>query len=41
VRPGNRVHVTVAARGVEVWTDADIRTMFDRLISDHVFVRAG
>ena len=41
LRPGRTVHVASAPRGVEVWTDAERRTAFDRLVSDHIFVRVA
>ncbi len=41
LRPGLRVSVAAAAHGVEVWTDGVERTLFDRVISDHVFVRSA
>jgi DtxR family Mn-dependent transcriptional regulator len=41
LRPGRRVSVAAAAHGVEVWTDGVERTLFDRVISDHVFVRSA
>jgi DtxR family Mn-dependent transcriptional regulator len=41
LRPGLRVSVAAAAHGVEVWTDQVERTLFDRVISDHVFVRSA
>jgi DtxR family Mn-dependent transcriptional regulator len=41
LRPGLRVSVAAAAHGVEVWTDQAERTLFDRVISDHVFVHSA
>jgi DtxR family Mn-dependent transcriptional regulator len=41
LRPGLRVSIAAAAHGVEVWTDLAERTLFDREISDHVFVRSA
>jgi len=40
MRPGQRVRVANAATGVEVWVDGGERTAFDRVVADHVFVRA-
>ena len=41
MRPGHRVCVTAALRGVEVWAEGGERVMFDRTVADHVFVRVG
>jgi DtxR family transcriptional regulator, Mn-dependent transcriptional regulator len=40
LRPGQRVHVGMAGRDVEVWTNGE-RTAIEAGISDHVFVRPG
>jgi len=39
LRPGRQVSVTLTPHGVEVWTD-DQRSVLERHVSDHVFVRA-
>jgi DtxR family Mn-dependent transcriptional regulator len=41
MRPGRRVHVAPVARGVEVWIGDGARTLFDRTVCDHVFVRVA
>jgi DtxR family Mn-dependent transcriptional regulator len=41
MRPGGRVNVAPAARGVEVWTGDGTHTLFDRTVCDHVFVHLG
>ncbi|MDT4906026.1 MAG: DtxR family transcriptional regulator, Mn-dependent transcriptional regulator [Pseudonocardiales bacterium] len=38
MRPGSRISIAPAARGVEVWVDDGEHATFDRDISDHVFV---
>ncbi|HKC27893.1 MAG TPA: metal-dependent transcriptional regulator [Jatrophihabitans sp.] len=40
MRPGHRVSVTRGAKGVEICADGGERTFFDRVVADHVFVRA-
>ena len=40
MRPGSIVQIAPTARGVEVWIEGGERILFDREISDHVFVRA-
>jgi len=39
LRPGLRVNAAANGTGVEVWTDQE-HTVLERLVSDHVFVRA-
>ena len=41
MRPGHRVCVARIPKGVEVWTDGGDRTVFDRVVADHVFVRVA
>lgn len=41
LQPGQRVRVRSADRGVEVWSPATERTLFDNHVSDHVFVRVS
>ena len=41
MRPGSVVQVAPVDSGVEVWVDGSERTLFDRVISDHVFVRVA
>jgi len=41
LRPGSRVSVAAAAQGVEVWSGDAEHTVFDRLVSDHVFVTSA
>ena len=41
MRPGSVVQISAAGPGVEVWVDGGERVLFDRLISDHVFVRVA
>jgi DtxR family transcriptional regulator, iron-dependent repressor len=41
MRPGHRVCVSGVAHGVEVWVDGGARTLFDRVVADHVFVRVS
>jgi DtxR family Mn-dependent transcriptional regulator len=41
MRPGARVHVAAALRGVEVWADDGERTLFERQVTDHVFVHVA
>lgn len=41
LRPGHRVQVAGGPHGVEVWCDGGERQVFDRLVTDHVFVRVA
>jgi DtxR family Mn-dependent transcriptional regulator len=41
LRPGRRVCVAGSPGGVEVWVDQGVRTSFDRIVADHVFVRVA
>ena len=41
MRPGHTVSVAAATQGVEVWVAGGERVAFDRIVADHVFVRAG
>jgi len=41
MRPGSAVQIAPSGRGVEVWIDGSERVLFDREISDHVFVRVA
>ena len=40
MRPGSIVQIAPTAHGVEVWIEGGERILFDREISDHVFVRS-
>lgn len=41
MRPGQRVSIATSGRGVQVWADSGERELFDRRITDHVFVRVA
>lgn len=41
MRPGQKVCVAAGPHGVEVWVSGGERVAFDRVVADHVFVRAG
>lgn len=45
LRPGQVVQVAPTSQGVEVWDDEPLtdatRVTFDRIISDHIFVRSA
>ncbi|MDT4914657.1 MAG: DtxR family transcriptional regulator, Mn-dependent transcriptional regulator [Pseudonocardiales bacterium] len=41
MRPGHRVCLAGGQHGVEVWVDGGERTAFDKVVADHVFVRAA
>jgi DtxR family transcriptional regulator, Mn-dependent transcriptional regulator len=41
MRPGSVVQIAPTGHGVEVWIDGGERILFDRVISDHVFVRVA
>ncbi|WP_375502756.1 metal-dependent transcriptional regulator [uncultured Jatrophihabitans sp.] len=41
MRPGSVVQIAPAGPGVEVWIEGGERILFDRMISDHVFVRVA
>jgi DtxR family Mn-dependent transcriptional regulator len=41
MRPGHRIHAESAPSGVAVWIDDGERTVFERVVADHVFVRMG
>jgi DtxR family transcriptional regulator, Mn-dependent transcriptional regulator len=40
LRPGRTLHVHAITDGVEIWVD-QIRTAFDSVVGDHVFVQVG
>jgi DtxR family Mn-dependent transcriptional regulator len=41
MRPGHRIRLAGAPHGVEVWVEGGRRTAFDKVVADHVFVRAA
>jgi DtxR family Mn-dependent transcriptional regulator len=41
MRPGHRVCVAGVPQGVEVWVNGGERTLFERSVADHVFVRVA
>ena len=41
MRPGSVVQIAPTVHGVEVWVEGGDRTLFDREVSDHVFVRVA
>ncbi len=41
MRPGRTVRVAPGPKGVEVWTGDGERTLFDRVVADHVFVQVA
>jgi DtxR family transcriptional regulator, Mn-dependent transcriptional regulator len=41
MRPGHRVCVAGTPQGVEVWVDGGERTLFERSVANHVFVRVA